>query len=419
MYLKITIEENLEEGKGIRDFIDSFIAYASSFSLKFGKSESKQKRKKQNKKSNMFLEIMVAPNFVNENVSKTTVVYGRFENIERFINALRYFRFNELSVISEVNFIRKLHSEIKEAWLPSWLASAHKSLKKAYPILKSNVCQEHIRISVPIGTEKFFALLLVSLLTGGHRRGISLRQIAAQNLVALLTIDDSFNKILVESIAKGLATLVTDTYVWLPRLYVIKRGVFGSEIHYSLAALELDSLINEFYEIYNKRYFMDKYVELLENSYCELRRVLTNRLSNDPIELARTVSNTIRKSVHKVFCSKDLLGGREVLFGYYEKLEDGLRKISEELKEPSYRRNTLLTVLTEQTSLLYVATLVNKLGFRNIIFLYTPQVLYERLLLEDFIEHWNSKFGKKYKVEANKEKRFGRFRKNNSTFKAV
>ena len=65
----------------------------------------------------------------------------------------------------------------------------------------------------------------------------------------------------------------------------------------------------------------------------------------------------------------------------------------EEVKRTCLNRDIadgkLITVLTEQTSLLFIITLVKELKSKDIILLYTPQVLYERLLLEDFVNHWN------------------------------
>jgi len=365
----------LAENNAFNSFTKSFISYASSFTLKFGGKGSQKGAK---------LKIMLAPILIENNVSKELIIYykgGKEGQIERFIDAIRYFRFNKLSTISDIVVVKGIGSEpIREAWGPSYLKVAHESLKKAYPIRKAEKyesCCEH-QINVIGGYEKFFSLLLTSLLAGGHRRGIGLRQIAAQNLVALLLTVDKLDEAIVEGVVRGLAALVADVYVWVPKLYSIKKGVWGSEIHYSLAMFGLDTLICW---IQSTECFTDKYNDVLLVSYNKLKEAFGN-LPKDPMKLAKKASESIKECLPVKFRS-------EVLLGYYERLTSKLEKAHDNVDGGDGK--ILLTTVTEQSSLLYITTLMEKFRFKDIVLLYTPQMLYERLLLEDFLEWWNNR----------------------------
>jgi len=384
----VFLEFEITDNEAIRNFTENVITYLSSLTLKASFSKKKGR-------GDPYLKIAIVPAIIDKVAIKEIIVsYKNIKEIERFIDMLRYFRFNRLSVMSESVIVRKFPSIMTEVWSPSALASAHISLKKLLPVVRNVVCRRKFSFNVKRSAEKFHALLLASLLSGGHRRGISLRQLAAQNLITLLAISNSSDEAIVNNVAKGLAALAADVYVWLPRLYFIKRGVFGSEIHYSLATSDLDSLV----EYLSKQEFIERYTEFLEITYEEIKNAISSSLKDNPLKLASEIANKIGDCLRKTVCFEAFSGKRETLLGYYRMVKGRLEEIKGTCSNRDVANGKLVTVLTEQTSLLFIVTLVRELKTKDIILLYTPQVLYERLLLEDFVNYWNNNVSRESQV---------------------
>ncbi len=209
---------------------------------------------------------------------------------------------------------------------------------------------------------------------------MALRQVAAQWVAARLAFHDSNPTLL----SRLLASILEDSLIWFPKMLRLKRGAYGSEFIHSIVATRLFALVRE----------VDKFEYCLICSIGELLR------SVGRCKFVDDVVGNISLKVSQII--QTFAGGElDPLLGRLVHLGRALRGLREK-SDKKYDSITLL--LTEQSSpaqILYIVDYIHKILEKEITIhlLYTPQTLWNRLLIADFTEHISKYLEEKYGIK--------------------
>jgi len=281
---------------------------------------------------------------------------------ERIFSLLQYLSVNPMAFyVATTSRIVKI---IKEAWVPSYLAWAHRSAKKMIPIVR--YCDLPREYDVK-GDMDVVAMTLAALTSGVHRNAMSLRQVATQWIAVKLAYKRADKKLL----SKMLTSLLVDTLIWMPSVLKYKGGVYGAEFVHSVAGIPI--------------------IELTKLRGCKLCR-----LKEEIEELGKKMEKQRCESYSRAveFISDQI---KTILGKYtrnYDPLMGGLIRLKSKLREhklkgKKYKKITIL--LTEQSGpaqIVYILEnmkniVVNK---PNLTLFYTQQTLWNRLLINDMKE---------------------------------
>ena len=338
---------------------------------------------------------------------KRLLVYGRLEDRKRYIDTLNYLaKLNEHSILSS-DIVLAVERPLIEAYHPRYISWAHTSLKKNTPIalyehVKNHVDEETtisinpylysrrcLESYVNILVENLIPLTLVSLHSGIHRYKQAINQVVFQTLTYYMGL--LLNSCRSEECRRNLqilqrllkytlllqSVIVADTYIWIPYMWSLKVGAFPTEFLYSIASQPLSKLVDQVrYTICSERGNVACVFSKVQKTYLNyaLEELNPQKLSGEYSttdiigKVEGVIRNTISKTLNYRLESETLIGR--------------LKGLSSRLRERSSRKySSLLLLATEQTSILLLSVLSEIMGVREFYILYTPQTLYQILLL--------------------------------------
>ncbi len=320
----------------------------------------------------------------------------------RLIDLMVYSRSSPLSPIGEfeiVNVVSRIVEELAGATSVTW---AHTVLKKNYQVvLRDNVDPILGYVDAdPLSS----SMLTVALLSGVHRLGLALRQVAAQHTLYNYLLGHSY---CVDNAAKIIASLVFDTLVYFTvTVQLFKRGALGTELVYNVSATPIRvevKLPPE--ELFPKiRTYLD---EKVRQHYVKLRNIL-NKLAIDSSisEIARMLSSNLMQPLleveNEITCATlgVAVGYRtEPLIGRGIILTNTILRLLDSQDTTGFKPKTLIISLTEQTSPAYIEFLKKlveeKLDTRinKTIILFTQLTLYNAQAILDYTRQYKESIG--------------------------
>jgi len=352
-----------------------------------------------------------------------------------------------LSYLSEVNAHSPIHFKLvkvvrpyPEMAAPYMLTPAHLSLKKMHSIEPRNEyyklikyidanglyydiweCIKEIISLIGVdegiikGFTKIIVLYMVAFLSGIHRYSLALRQAAFQSIVhfylKLLSKDISkgipLGENLLRAISSMLATLMGDTYIWVPYMMLKKVGAHGSELIYTVAANPIREVLHSLEDKEPRDVLC-----LLKNFNAYARKRIEGVLksiSKSPsgfIAKPFTTLGEVVSSIHRTV--KDVVSEfygvsirRESLIGRCMNLVDALHN-----RAPMYKGNgknaglangraQILLTATEQLNPLILDAVTSFCkeficddikGF-DVLLVFTPQTYINYLITKDLVRH--------------------------------
>lgn len=303
----------------------------------------------------------------------------RGEDVQRLRDILLYLsKINPIAPYSAEPMLYFGYRKIKEAWKPGYLGWIHENLKKMKLLFPSDISKDKdelrkkgMYVHVCKEDERLCALVLTALSTGLHRHAIAIKQIASQEVITKVILENKRN------LHPLITALAIDSYIWMPK--VLKRVPISktSELHYSIATIPIRDIEDKIEEIEFKKALKD----LSSSLNASLTRILNcftlreRKISEFKEILQKIVKNGISQSVEKIF---QLKLGKEVLLGRFLKFVEIIEK---KIKDQEETEKVLL-MSTEQTGPAFIEILRVFLGAKEVTLLYTPQTLYNRLLMQ-------------------------------------
>ncbi|RLE92929.1 MAG: hypothetical protein DRN04_08845 [Thermoprotei archaeon] len=294
----------------------------------------------------------------------------------RIMKTLKYLsEINTLSPFSARIYFT-IEKPIQEAWSPSYIKFIHENLKKStfscdielFTYYAKKLEKLGLYVENPDGYMS--ALSIVAWGTGAHRHGMALKQIAAQELLESIIL----NQEKASHALVFLSALIVDTYAWLPYILGRKEVALTSELQYAIAATPLR-------ELEEATRNLSQVVPSLRNKvYIRLRKELNHihipQNINEFCKYLKQLEQAIRESI-KDHYSKDIK--REVLIGRLNILS---QEIAKKMKKEKIKK--ILITLTEQTAPILMEIIqLEATDIEETTIIYTPQTLYNRLLFAE------------------------------------
>jgi len=216
--------------------------------------------------------------------------------------------------------------------------------------------------------EKLCALVLTALSTGLHRHAIAIKQVAAQEVITKIILKNR------RYLYPLITALAVDSYIWMPK--TLKKVPISktSELHYSIAATPIRGIEEKIEEIKFEKALTDLSLNL-NASLAEILKRSRARKIGEFKEILQKITKGISKTVERVFGLKP---GREVLLERFLNFIEILEKKTENQE----KIEKVLLIATEQTGPAFIKILRAFFKTKEITLLYTPQTLYNRLLIQ-------------------------------------
>lgn len=342
---------------------------------------------------------------IDSNGVKKLLMYSSLKDWKRYIDTLNYLaKLNKHSILSSdtVMVVGKL---LKEAYDPKFISWAHISLKKNAPIVPYDHVEDYIDSDMSINidydlfgceylekyanilVENLIPLTLVSFHSGIHRYKQAINQVVFQTLTYYISLLNHYRGGECESILQKLlkymvmlqSAIMADTYVWMPYAWNLKEGAFLTEYLYSIASQPLSEFVDlikrmtsseSITDIFRKvqKTYLDQAVEKLNHNILGGKYGITS--------LIDIVENIIKNTIITALNYELRI---ETLIGRLKRLGNEVRKKIQGRTDKRYDNIVLLA--TEQTSILLLGILREILDVNKFYILYTPQTLYQILLL--------------------------------------
>ncbi len=360
---------------------------------------------------------------------------------DRFVHLIRECALSLISPIA-CDIITVGDSRYMEYTHPMKIKQTHEELKKVIKAIDKSKYEElcrnfpHLKIDVSRilledqEIRKILAFSIMALLSGAHRNGIAIRQVASQWI--LWKIAEIVKDIALASkrgitstgmdvgilgtneLLKILYALIADTYLWLSHIGIIRVKFYGVETHYSVAAVPLATL----YQFLKSKIERDG-----KSNWCEFSSMLKSFLSKSPSfmnemfsslccylkmsankcsggcmgndfsmyadiigEIAGKTKVFLQEFFKEFFNNKDFSISSDTLLGRFSFLTEKIKRVFSGEKK---KFNVLITTATEQYGpaqaylLLELLNSSTKRGSSRLIVLYTQLSYWNRLLVED------------------------------------
>lgn len=167
-------------------------------------------------------------------------------NRMKFIETLSYSKLTPLSPIGEFSIANIVSGAIEEITQAPKVTWAHTILKKNYQTIVQGKVEPILE--TPSTSPLSSTLLILALLSGVHRLGFALRQVAAQHLLYDYLLKSSSSRIeSADTIAGMLTSIIVDTLIYLPIIVqLFKRGALGTELAHNVSAEPVKTeIVNE------------------------------------------------------------------------------------------------------------------------------------------------------------------------------
>lgn len=414
------LSSNKGQGNLIKDFLMNFMLYASGFTYAFSPDISE-------------LNMGIGYGDYGGFIDKELYISMKGENQVIYIRGLQYLADISYHGLLTCRIYRCI-SPLIESYRPSYLTVAHESLKKNLPLLLDKAVCGKLRRSLEKNQliididklanidDKYFSIIirdllplaLTSILSGVHRQGLSIRQIASHTILYIihnLYNDNNVGKTrsveeFIKLVSALLSNLVIDVYVWIPYTWIWKIGAYGSEYVYAVASKPLTQISDKLYgcsvekvlNIIRNAHSINKFfIKAILNFYYKDNTTLKHLIEY----LMSLIKDVIIKAIFRDHELKDKIYS-EVLFGalnrFYSLQNYKMLKTIRESISSTDKVNLILTA-TEQFSIIQLEILYEVLDLHskitNLYILYTPETLFNLLVFKKLIDNKNIK--NKYK----------------------